>query len=35
MSACHPPDDGEAAALPDRDHIHFYDAGFTDEDAIE
>ncbi|QZP39337.1 SDR family oxidoreductase [Halobaculum magnesiiphilum] len=35
MSARHPPEDGDAAALLDADNVHFYDADFTDEDAVE
>lgn len=35
MSARHPPDDGDAAALLDADHVHFYDVDFTDEGAVE
>ena len=35
MNARHPPDDCDAAALLDADNVHFYDADFTDEDAVE
>ena len=35
MSSRHPPEDDEAAALLDADDVHFYDADFTDEAAVE
>lgn len=35
MSARHPPEDDEAAALLDADRVHFYDADFTDETAVQ
>lgn len=35
MSARHPPEDDEAAALLDANRVHFYAADFTDEVAVE
>lgn len=35
MSARHPPKNDDAAALLDADRVHFYDADFTDETAVQ
>jgi NAD(P)-dependent dehydrogenase (short-subunit alcohol dehydrogenase family) len=35
MSARHPPEEDDAAALLDTDHVHFYSGDFTDEDAVQ
>lgn len=34
MSARHPPEGSETEALLNADHVHFYDADFTDEDDV-
>ncbi|GAA0197080.1 SDR family oxidoreductase [Haladaptatus pallidirubidus] len=35
MSARHPPEEDDAAALLDTDHVHFYSGNFTDEDEVQ